>query len=142
MKKNYKKVINIFVLAIMVSIIFMPNVMALNYDSPCSDDGVRKAMQILGYVIFIAKIIAPLILIVIGMMDFSKAVTSSDEKALRKAIEALVRRLIAAVFVLLAPTLLLIIVNTLDPTDAHLASTEQGTFHSCTRCLLDPNDCK
>ena len=137
-----KKYIKSILLVLIVSFIFMPSVMALDYNQPCNDAGIMNAMKIIGYIIFVVKIIVPLILIVLGMMDFTKAVTSSDDNALRKALEALIRRFIAAIAVFFLPGLLLTLVGmAVEGGDEYTADGQ--TYGKCTACLNDPfNNCK
>ena len=58
--------------------------------------------DLLGYV----RIIAPILVIVLGMVDFGKAVMNSDDKEMNKAISNLVKRLIAAVALFFIPIIL------------------------------------
>lgn len=112
----------------------------LNYGSICGNEGVQTAFKVLGTVIFIVKILAPLLIIVFGMIDYFNAVTSSDENALSKATESLIKRLVSGIVIFFIPTLLWGILNLLDITDGihDLNNTE---FGACTRCLLK-NECK
>ena len=85
--------------------------------------------NILGYVVFVFKIVIPLLLIVFGMVDLGKAVVSSDDKAISKAVGMLIRRFIAAVVVFFIPT----IVNALF-TALGLISTKSD-WPLCVRCV-------
>lgn len=40
-----------------------------------------KAFQVIGYIIYIIKILVPIIIIVLGMIDFGKAALSGDDKS-------------------------------------------------------------
>ena len=53
--------------------------------------------QLVGVVLLIFKIVIPIILIILGMIDLGKAVISSDEKAIQKSAKTLAFRIIAAV---------------------------------------------
>ena len=110
------------------------------YDNPCKNKGVRNAMRIIGYVIFVVKILAPLMIIIFGMIDFGKAVTSNDEAALSKATAGLIRRIIAGVAIFFIPTLLLALLNILGEGEDSIENT-QSTFKSCTKCVLDVSQC-
>lgn len=89
--------------------------------------------QILGYVVLILKIVIPLILIVLGMVDLGKAVVSSDEKAINKAVGTLVKRFIAAVVIFFVPTIVSAIFSTL-----HLINLD-GDYNVCLQCVTDVN---
>ena len=70
------------------------------------------------------------------MIDFFKAVTSDDEKAISKATQSLVRRLISGVIIFFIPSLLWALLNVIDITDGihDLNNTEFGI---CTKCILN-----
>lgn len=66
------------------------------------------------------KIVAPILVIVLGAFDFGKAVIASDQDALKKAQSSFMKRLIAAIALFFLPTLinmLLKMINAgIDPT--------------------------
>ena len=82
----------------------------------------------------------PLLIIVFGMIDYFNAVTSSDENALSKATESLIKRLVSGIVIFFIPTLLWGILNLLDITDG-IHDLDNTEFGACTRCLLK-NECK
>ncbi len=86
--------------------------------------------SILGYIVMVFKIIIPLLLIVFGMVDLGKAVVSSDEKAISKAVSTLIKRFIAAVVVFFIPTLVSAIFNVLGI----LNSSE---YNTCVQCVTN-----
>ena len=90
--------------------------------------------KLLGYVVLIFKIVIPLILIVLGMVDLGKAVVESDEKAIGKAVSSLIRRFIAAVVVFFIPTIVSAVFNVV--TVANFG--EEGTDSNiCVQCVTD-----
>jgi len=133
--KNYKKYIGLILFFAVALIIFTPNVMALDYNNLCSDGGIRKAFKIIGYLVMIAKWIVPLIIIVLGMMDYFKASISNDEHALSKATIALIKRIIAGIVVFFIPTIILAGLNLIQVT----GNIENEEFGACTKCIFDPN---
>lgn len=144
-----KKVLKIFSILFILIIIFSPNfVFAADYDRICYEPGVMNAMKILGYVILICKWIVPLIIIVLGMIDYGKAVVSNDDKALNKATAALIRRIVAGISIFLIPTIIVAILNiTIPSTDISLEGEGKTTigdtnFGHCTKCLFDPENCQ
>ena len=106
----------------------------------CEQNGVQKTFQIIGYLLFIAKIIVPLLLIIWGTIDFAKATISSDDKAPRDAVVALIRRIIIAVIIFFIPTILNFLLSLIN--GASEAFNDNG-FSGCTDCLFDPfGDCE
>ncbi len=111
----------------------------LNYSSLCANEGIKNAAEIVGYVVLLIKWLVPIILIVFGMIDFGKAVISSDEKALSKATSSLIKRIIAGVVVFFVPTLVMAIVNFIGFTKGIEDSSD---FATCTKCVMDVlNNC-
>ena len=109
-----------------------------DWNRPCEDENVMQAFVIIGKVVQVAKSVVPLIIIVLGMVDFGKAVASNDDKAISKAAAALIRRFIAGVVVFFIPTIILAILNLLGITN-NMENNE--SFGTCTVCVLKPDVC-
>ena len=141
MKKN--KFLYLIIMSIML-IILMPEIAyaaRLDYSSLCSNDGFREAAKIVGFVIMIVRWIVPLIIIVLGMVDYGKAAISNDEKALNKATGALIRRFIAGVVIFFIPTIVMTALNVVQVSKGIEKDTDTN-FGACTKCLFDPvNSC-
>ena len=107
----------------------------------CEEKGVQKTFQVIGYILFVAKIIIPLILIILGSIDFAKATISSDEKAPKDAIMALARRIIIAIIIFLIPTILNFLLSLVNGASE---AFNDSNFTDCTNCLFDPfgNECQ
>lgn len=105
--------------------------------SLCEQQRVLTAFKILGYALFVLKIIVPLLLMGLAVWDFFRAMISSDDKANKEAINKLIRRAIIAVIIFIIPSVLnyaLLLV------DGAIETTSK--FTDCTTCLLNPKDCK
>ena len=89
--------------------------------------------QFVGYGLFILKIVVPLIIIIFGIIDFAKAVASSDDKAIKNASMSLFRRLIVGICIFFVPTIVKVIFDLID----NVANLDGIT--ECEECLLDPN---
>ncbi len=90
--------------------------------------------QIFGYIVLVFKIVIPLLLIVFGMVDLGKAVVSSDEKAISKAVGTLVKRFIAAVVVFFVPTLVSALFNALG------LISNTSDYNICIQCVTNMDD--
>lgn len=86
---------------------------------------------LLGWVVFILKIVIPLILIVLGMIDLGKAVVESDDKAINTAVNTLLHRFIAAVVVFFIPTIVLALFHAIMDFDV------KNSAKQCVDCLLN-----
>ncbi len=91
---------------------------------------------LLGYIVVVLKIVIPLILIVLGMIDLGKAVVASDDKAISKAVNMLLHRFIAAVIVFFIPTIVSAIFNAIN---LGKAERESADYQYCIQCLTNVN---
>lgn len=92
--------------------------------------------QILGHVVTIIKIVIPLILIILGMIDLGKAVIASDDKAISKAVSALVKRFIAAVVMFFIPTIVSAVFSALSVGDV-----VSDDANICMQCVTNVSAC-
>ena len=66
---------------------------------------------LLGIAVVAIKIAIPIVLIVFGMLDMGKAVTSGKDDEIKKQLMAFMRRAIAAVLVFFVPTIVGMLMN-------------------------------
>lgn len=137
MKKS-KKLLLIFTI-VMVLVSFQIVYADINYNNICVNEDILQVFKIIGYVLNTVKILVPLILIVVGMIDFGKAVISSDEKALSKATSSLVKRFISGIIIFFIPTIVFALLNFTKITNENDGN---GSFFLCTKCLLRPRTCQ
>jgi len=95
----------------------------------CADTA--NVWNVLGYIVTIVKIVIPVALIVLGMVDLGKAVISSDDKAISKSVTTLVKRFIAAVVVFFVPTIVSAVFGMLN------IMSDPKDFNICVQCLTD-----
>jgi len=85
-------------------------------------------------VVTFIKIATPLVLIIVGMIDFMKAVTANDEKKLKDAQMRFVKRLIPAALVFLVVTIVQFIIG--------IIASEDVSLINCVSCMMvDPENC-
>ena len=101
----------------------------------CSYAGVLKAFRIIGYVLKIASIVVPIILIIVTIIGVSKTILSGDGSDFSKHIGTFVKRFIAAAVVFFVPIIFDFIFN-------NLVQNDTSEYKTCTVCLFDPGDCK
>lgn len=106
-------------------------------DDFCSQPEILNAMRVLGYFIFIAKILIPLIIIGFSVFDMFHAVTGGDDKSLKDSAKKLGIRIIIGISVFLVPTILNTILTAVDLSDDVLSDS-----HICQTCLLKPQECE
>lgn len=77
-----------------------------------------KLITLIGDIVIVIKIAAPVLLVVFGMIDMIKALVSSDDDAIKKGQKSLVNKIIAAALVFLSIILVEIVINFFaDPND-------------------------
>ena len=102
----------------------------------CSEDGVLRTFQIVGYLLIIIKILVPLLLLVFGSIDMGQAVLSSDDKAISKAASSLVTRAIAGIIIFFIPTIINFTTSLIGSWSA--VETE---FNNCRVCMFETKKC-
>ncbi|MCM1371133.1 MAG: hypothetical protein NC181_04535 [Clostridium sp.] len=80
----------------------------------------RGTINLISIGITILQVAVPLILIIMGMLDFVKATTTSKEDQIKKAQSTFIRRLIMGVVVFLVIVIVKIVVGLLPNTDGSL----------------------
>lgn len=101
-------------------------------DSPeqlCGD--LEPVLKIVGIVVWGIKVVVPIILIVVGMLDLAKAIGEKNEDEIKKAQNKLIKRAIAAVLVFLVVTFVSLIMGLIGGTD----------YKACMDCVNHPFAC-
>lgn len=104
-----------------------------------SENTTLKVFQVIGYILFILKILVPIIIIVLGVIEFGKAALSGDEKANTTSFKTLMMRIITGVTIFFIPTILDFALSLVQGT-----KDAASKYDVCTTCMLDPfsEDCK
>lgn len=79
----------------------------------CENPDILRVIFFGKEIINIVKIIVPIALIILGMIDFAKAVASNDEKANKKNISLFFKRVLNAVLIFIVPWIVEIVIVTL-----------------------------
>jgi len=104
---------------------------------PCNDENIQTALRFVGYLLFIAKIAVPLIIIVVATFDLFKSVIDKDEKSFGKQVRLVLMRIVAGIFVFFLPTIVYALFNL----SAELKIVEDAKYQGCVTCLLKPTEC-
>ncbi|MDE6284163.1 MAG: hypothetical protein K2M17_00235, partial [Bacilli bacterium] len=86
-----------------------------------------------GYIFMLIKIIIPLIIIVLGIVDLFKVITSGDDKAMNKAMASVVQRVVMGIAIFFVPTVVSLIFSIIKESAPFLESAD-----ACQVCLLRP----
>ncbi len=94
-------------------------------------EGLEPVLRIVGIVVWGIRVVVPIILIVIGMIDLAKAVTEKSEDKIKEAQQKLVKRAIAAVLVFLVVSLVSVVMTVVGSDE----------YEQCMTCINSPWDC-
>ena len=91
--------------------------------------------QVVGYVLLVFKIVIPLLVIILGMIDLGKAVVAGKDDEVKKNIKSLMWRAIAAVVIFFIPTLVSLIMGLVSNFSDSGAKSD---FDICRQCISSP----
>lgn len=100
-----------------------------------NSDDLQVIPALTSTVVSIIQWVIPVVLIVLGMIDLGKAVTSNDEKQMKEAQKTLIKRVIYAVLVLFIVAIVRFVFSALAP-DKNSKSNVSG----CINCFIN-KDC-
>lgn len=106
-------------------------------ENPCDENSIKTVMRLFGYVLLIARVAVPLIIIGLGTFDLAKSVIDKDEKSLTKQIKQLGIRILAGLIVFFVPNIVAVVFSMSDK----LNIIETGQYKTCADCLLKPGNC-
>lgn len=122
--------------AILLVFIITDNVNAANFTCSALGDDVKIDYQfanIIRYVILIIQIIVPVILVVLGMLDFIKAVSSQKEDEIKKGQQMFIKRAIAGVLVFFVIAIVKLFISL-------LARGTSDSIMNCVNCFVKGPD--
>ena len=102
----------------------------------CGDSAIPAPIPgITRIIIILLKIVLPIALIIMGLLDFVKAVSSSNEEAIKKSQNQFIKRLISAGIFFMVITLVQFAV------DIVTQGSKEGGIGKCINCLISGTDC-
>lgn len=102
----------------------------------CKEVGILKTFRLVGYAFTIIKILIPLLLIIFGAIDMSKAVVAGDEKAIKNASSMLMTRAIAGVVIFFIPTIIDFAAGLISEW-----TNRKTEFENCHTCIFNVDEC-
>lgn len=102
----------------------------------CELEGVLKTFKMINIFLTLAKIILPLVIIIIGMKDFFNVIVAYKDDEFKNSINSLFKRIIAGLIIFILPSILNFFLN--------LSASYQKTaseFASCSVCLTSTKEC-
>lgn len=101
----------------------------------CSMPSYRKPMKFVGVILRLVKILVPILIIVYGAYDLYKAMVSSKDDEIKKAIKSIGIRIVAGLFIFLLPGILQVLLNMINEWSEY-----KNSWCCCTECLFN-KDC-
>ena len=95
----------------------------------CTNPDILRVIWFFLMLIDIVKIIIPIALIVLGIIEFSKAAISSDENAQKKSGQLFIKRLIYAILIFTLPWLIEVLIVTLG--NLEVLKKDETNFTDC-----------
>lgn len=103
----------------------------------CNETRVARTLKFLGILITLVKIFVPLLIIVLGSVDFAKAMIEGKGDDIPKKVPVLIKRFITGVIIFLVPSVIDFLFGVIDT-----YSDTMKQYENCWTCLLDPDECK
>ena len=115
----------------------MNNLILLGEFNICG--GVSGVLQLIGTILTILKIAIPLIIIILGVIDLAKAITSSAPEEIKKSATGLLWRFIGAVFIFFLPAIVMTMFRILGPWNNLKNDPEvEADYKICYNCIVSP----
>lgn len=84
----------------------------------------------------ILKIVVPIILIVFGILDISKAVMANDEKEMKEAQKKFIKRIVYAVVIFFIVALVQFLFTRLAKADSNKDTVDSSDTAACISCFI------
>lgn len=103
-------------------------------DNVCAEENVMKALRLVGYLLLIARLMVPIIIIIMGTLDLYKSVTGGSSESMIKQGKSLLIKVMIGVLIFVFPSFLNWLVLA-------LTSNDNGNAQ-CVTCVLEPTKCE
>lgn len=101
----------------------------------CGDT--HELLQVVGWVVTIVKIVIPLAIIVLGLIDLGKAAISSKPEEIKKSVTSLAWRAVGGVLIFFVPTLVMVVFGFVGQFNS-ATSNERSDYAICRACVETP----
>lgn len=102
--------------------------------SVCGIEDIPRALPIFSSnIVKLVKIFVPILLIIMGMIDFVRAVIANDEKQMKEAQSRFIRRLLAGGFIFFVVSIVQFLFGAIN--------TENNLFSCAADCFINGGDC-
>ncbi len=98
----------------------------------------KSTLQIVGYIVFIIRILVPLVIIGMGAIDLFKVVTAGKDGELPKAIKSIIMRLLSGIIIFYVPIIIEFAFSLVDD----WVNGYENSYEECFTCVLNVTECK
>lgn len=105
-------------------------------EKPCDENDIKIVIRFFGYLLLIARVAIPLIIIGFATFDLFKSVVDKDEKSFGKQIKMVGMRILAGFIVFFIPNIVGAVFTLSDA--LNVVNTDQ--YKTCANCLLHPTN--
>lgn len=93
--------------------------------------------KLVGQILYIFKIVIPILVVIFGMIDLGKAVVASKDDEIKKAAKQLGMRILAGIVIFFIPTIIGFAFTLADG-----FSNVENDYNVCSTCITNPGACK
>lgn len=113
----------------------MSNLMLLGKGAATFCADTHQLLGIVGWALTIFKIIIPLVIIGLGLLDLGKAAVSSKPEEIKKTATGLLWRLVGGIVIFFIPTIIMLAFGFVNK---FADATAQMDFNVCYKCITAP----
>ncbi len=95
----------------------------------------KEYLQYIGWAVTIFKVAIPLLIVILGMLDFGKAVVSNKDEEVKKQTKRLALRVLAGFIIFFIPSIVMWLFSLIND---YNQSTESIDYETCLNCVLKP----
>ncbi len=94
-----------------------------------------ELLQIVGWALTIFKIVIPLVIIALGLIDLGKAAVSSKPEEIKKSATSLAWRVAGGILIFFVPTIVMVVFGFVGKFNE---STGKSDYNVCKACITSP----
>lgn len=98
---------------------------------------IKEPLQFLGNIVFIIKIVIPIVIIIFGILDFFKAITGAKDDEIKKSARSFAFRCAAGIIIFFIPTIVSLVFSLISS-----FADVRGDFDACQKCIFRVSECK
>ncbi len=94
-----------------------------------------EILQLVGWALTVFKVVIPLIIIALGLIDLGKAAVSSKPEEIKKSATSLAWRVAGGIIIFFIPTIVMVVFGFVGKFDENTGQTD---YDVCKTCITSP----